>query len=116
MKSRTTYITDDGAEFTDYESAAAHEREINPPVKRPRLAHILTVLIIDHDELGAGDVVATLTNAHFPNDCINPMCLDVRTYNIGVWHNDHPLNLCETDEMSWIREHGIDVTPAEVTP
>ena len=117
MKTRTIYTTDDGAEFTDYHAALAREQEINPPVERTKRAHLLTVLVIDHDDLGADDVKATIENARYPNHCISPQCKAVQTIDIGVWSDDHPLNLSATDDLAWLRERAVEFEIAkEGTP
>jgi hypothetical protein len=65
-------------------------------------AHILQVLVIDHDELGAGEAGEALEQANYPNDCISPDVLSHKTYDIGEWKDDHPLNYKKTDALVWL--------------
>lgn len=55
-------------------------------------AHLVTVLIVDHDELGADEIISVIEHTRYPNRCIMPMVKDVHTADIGDWHDDHPLN------------------------
>jgi hypothetical protein len=55
-------------------------------------AYLLTVLINDHDNLGAEGIEEVLSNARYPNHCINPIVIKVKEAEIGEWHDDHPLN------------------------
>jgi len=60
-------------------------------------AHILTVMVIDFDELGEEDVKSALENTKYPNWCIYPRVVRCRTEDIGEWSDDHPLNQSGTD-------------------
>lgn len=53
--------------------------------------HKLEVLIVDHDGLGEDDVVQTLETQKFPNWCIRPQVLRIRTAVVD-WSDEHPLN------------------------
>ena len=52
----------------------------------------LTVMVIDHDQLGGPGIVSELENVNFPNDCMSPKVVDWELRDIGEWGNDHPLN------------------------
>lgn len=65
-------------------------------------AYVLTVVVIDHDEIGQKEVVSALENARYPNRCISPNVKCVQTYDIGEWHDDHPLNKLDTDVLGWL--------------
>jgi hypothetical protein len=58
-------------------------------------AHKLEVLILDFDDMGADDVVSTLENQSFPNDCIWPNVMAITSREIE-WSDEHPLNRPET--------------------
>jgi hypothetical protein len=60
-------------------------------------AHLLQVLIVDHDHLGVDEVERTLEDANYPNDCIAPSVLKSQSVDIGEWDDDHPLN--DEDEL-----------------
>ncbi len=68
-------------------------------------AHILTVVILDHDGLGAEGVVEELQSANFANDCIHPKVGKVETFELGEWEDNHPLNQGDTDQLKWLREN-----------
>ena len=55
-------------------------------------AHILTVLVVDHDEIGAVEAGEILNVTRYPNDCMMPVTLDTETIEIGEWSDDHLLN------------------------
>lgn len=69
-------------------------------------AHVVTLLVIDFDELGAHEVSNTITNQRYPNRCINPSVINSETYDIGEWDDNHPLNQRSTDPMLWIYFNG----------
>jgi hypothetical protein len=53
--------------------------------------HRVTLLIIDHDGLGAEGVWEELENTRYANHCIGPTVLNVETVKVE-WNDDHPLN------------------------
>lgn len=57
----------------------------------PTQIHKLTVLIVDHDELGVDEVKEVLENQHYPNHCLSPCVLHTETQAVE-WTDDHPLN------------------------
>lgn len=67
-------------------------------------AHIISVLVLDFDELGAEQVKETLESQNYPNRCINPSVLGSMEVDIGEWDDDHPLNKHETDAALWLAE------------
>lgn len=54
--------------------------------------HKVTLIVIDHDELGADGVASALENARYANRCISPDVIKVETVDCGEWSDDHPLN------------------------
>lgn len=54
--------------------------------------HKVTLYIVDFDQVGADDVKTLIENARYPNPCISPLVLDVKTAEIGEWDDSHPLN------------------------
>ena len=60
--------------------------------------HKLTVIIIDHDELGPDGVKIELENGRFANRCISPNVMSVESVDIGEWDDDNPLNRLDTQE------------------
>lgn len=55
-------------------------------------AYKVTLLIIDHDELGADEIKVELENTKYANYCISPNVMEVEEAEIGEWDGDHPLN------------------------
>jgi hypothetical protein len=60
--------------------------------------HKLTVIVIDHDELGPDGVKEALENGRFANRCISPDVMSVESVDIGEWSDDNPLNRRDTHE------------------
>lgn len=53
----------------------------------------LTVMVIDHDELGSAEAVSQeLENGRFGNRCIRPEVMATEERDIGEWEDDNPLN------------------------
>lgn len=63
----------------------------------------LTVLVVDHDELGADGVREALAWAHFPNDCLRPHVMAIEERDIGPWRDEHPLNYKRTQAEEFDR-------------
>ena len=59
-------------------------------------AHLLQVLIIDHDHLGVDEVERVLEDANYPNRCIAPSVVKSQSAEIGDWDDDNPLNHNDT--------------------
>jgi len=52
----------------------------------------VTLMVIDHDELGPKQIEEVIQNQKFPNWCISPVVMDMESRDIGPWHDEHPLN------------------------
>lgn len=52
----------------------------------------LTVMVIDHDGIGLGDVISVLKNTRYPNHCISPEVMASETRQIDWGDDSHPLN------------------------
>jgi len=61
-------------------------------------AYLLTVLIVDHDEVGSNDIKTILQETRYPNRCIAPRVQSIREADIGEWDDDHPLNFTDISE------------------
>jgi hypothetical protein len=59
-------------------------------------AHLLQVLVIDHDHLGVDEVERILEDANYPNGCIAPNVIKSQTVEVGDWDDDNPLNHSDT--------------------
>jgi len=57
--------------------------------------HKITILVVDHDDLGAPGVKLELENTNYPNDCISPTVIEINTREVE-WSDDHPLNNSRT--------------------
>ena len=53
--------------------------------------HKVVLMIVDHDDIGAADVVEVLENTRYPNHCIGPHVMHTETREVE-WTDDHPLN------------------------
>lgn len=65
-------------------------------------AHVVTLLIIDMDEIGVDEMKVVIENTHYPNRCISPEVFKIETVDIGEWYDDHPLNQITTAQKEWI--------------
>lgn len=61
--------------------------------------HRVTLLIIDHDEVGPDGVKDLLEKAKYPNYCIAPTVVDMASKWIE-WDDSHPLN----QKNAWRKE------------
>lgn len=66
-------------------------------------AYKVTLLIIDLDEIGAGEIKDVIENVHYPNRCISPEVAQIESAEIGEWRDDHPLNITTTSTAEWKR-------------
>lgn len=60
--------------------------------------HKITLLVVDHDDLGAKESAVVLENARYPNHCMSPRVVSIETREVN-WNDDHPLN----QSSSWRR-------------
>lgn len=67
--------------------------------------HILTVVVIDFDDLGAEEVHQVLRHTKYPNHCISPDVVESETADIGEWSDDHPLNRVGVDTLAWLKKN-----------
>ena len=58
--------------------------------------HRIVLTVIDFDRLGADEVCSTIENARYPNDCISPFVMEIKTADCGEWSDEHPLNNRQT--------------------
>ncbi len=66
-------------------------------------AHVVTLTIIDMDDIGAEEIKVVIENVHYPNRCISPDVVNIETADIGEWDDDHPLNSNVTAGAEWRR-------------
>jgi len=66
-------------------------------------AHVVTLTIIDFDDIGADEIKVVIENVHYPNRCISPDVVNIETADIGEWHDDHILNYKRTANAEWKR-------------
>jgi hypothetical protein len=65
-----------------------------------RQVHKLTVLVVDHDDLGGVDVRDVIEDTRYPNSCIYPQVMSVETRDVE-WSDDHPLNKTATQAAAF---------------
>lgn len=58
--------------------------------------HRIVLSVIDFDNLGAEEVCSVLAGTHYPNDCISPKVIEIKTADCGEWGDEHPLNNRQT--------------------
>ncbi len=56
-------------------------------------AYKVTVLVIDHDDVGQEAVERSLEKSDYTNDIIDPMIMEIEQREIGEWGDSHPLNI-----------------------
>jgi hypothetical protein len=64
-------------------------------------AFLLSVLVINHDELSLDDVTDLLENQRYPNHCMAPVVVNARSADIGEWTDNHPLNTAGADYTTY---------------
>jgi len=62
--------------------------------------HAITLLVVDHDDLGAREIQVVLENQNYPNDCIRPSVMHVATRTVE-WTDQHPLNSTRTKRAAF---------------
>jgi hypothetical protein len=55
-------------------------------------AYKVELLIVDHDEIGPDEMKIVIENTRYPNHCISPDVMDIKSADIGEWSDNHPLN------------------------
>ncbi len=73
-------------------------------------AYKITLLIIDHDGVGAEGIGEVIESAHYPNHCISPKVKDIEERDIGEWTDDHPLNKNNTSKGEYDKLFGKTVS------
>lgn len=66
-------------------------------------AYKIELMIVDLDQCGPDEILSLLENARYPNRCIRPKVMKVTEADIGEWHDDHPLNLCDQTKAEYER-------------
>jgi hypothetical protein len=67
--------------------------------------HKVTLLVVDHDVLGAEEVADVLENTKYPNHCIGPQVMLIETREVD-WSDDHPFNRLSTQEQAYAELFG----------
>ena len=55
-------------------------------------AYKLTLLFVDHDDVGMDGAISLIENAQLPNHISAGTVMEAEDYDIGEWSDDHPLN------------------------
>lgn len=63
---------------------------------------MVILCVIDHDDLGADEVVSVLEAEEFPNHCMYPRVVAIETREVQ-WSDDHPLNSRTTHDVAFRR-------------
>jgi hypothetical protein len=56
----------------------------------------IEIMIVDHDKVGADEITVILENTNYPNWCISPRVMKIKSKDIGEWSDDNPLNFTGT--------------------
>lgn len=62
--------------------------------------HKVTLIVVDHDDLGGAQVGSVLELASYPNNCVSPSVVRVETKEVE-WSDDHPLNKRGTNRLAF---------------
>jgi hypothetical protein len=60
--------------------------------------HKVELYIVDHDEVGAHDIEMVMEQVNYPNDCITPHIISIKTAEID-YTDEHPLNYSDGREV-----------------
>lgn len=63
---------------------------------------MVSMLIVDHDDLGGEEIQQVLENQRYPNRCMSPHVTEIKAYDIGDWEDEHPLNQRSTDVGAYL--------------
>ena len=63
----------------------------------------VTLLIIDHDNIGPSSAVHALEHTHYPNRCISPSVVSIEQAEVE-WSDAHPLNQRHVDKCDEMRK------------
>ncbi len=74
--------------------------------------HAVTLLIVDHDDIGEGEIRSVIENQSYPNDCIGPRVMRVDTRTVE-WTDQHPLNVTRTMRSAFEELFSRQKTPSE---
>lgn len=66
-------------------------------------AYKIELLIIDHDKIGADDIINVLENTRYPSRCISPKVKNIIEKDIGEWYDDHPFNFRDSEDKEYKR-------------
>lgn len=61
------------------------------------------IMIIDFDRLSEEEITDVIENVRYPNHCISPYVMDIKTVDIGEWSDDNPLNSEDTSKAEFKR-------------
>lgn len=62
-------------------------------------AYKVTVLVVDHDNLGEGGIIGAISNCRY----INPKVMELEMAEIGPWTDEHPLNQRSTMDAEFTK-------------
>ena len=61
--------------------------------------HKIEILVVDHNDVGIEEIKLIVEGIHYPNRCIWPTVLDVKTEEVD-WNDNHPLNVLSTTKQA----------------
>lgn len=51
----------------------------------------VTMIFVDHDQMGEEETKAVIENVSYPNHCMDPTVVEMESVEVD-WSDDHPLN------------------------
>ena len=51
-------------------------------------AYKVEVLVIDYDELSEQEIIRTIEHTRYPNRCMDPIVMSIKSKDIGEWNDD----------------------------
>lgn len=63
----------------------------------------IEIMIVDHDKVGAAEITVILENTNYPNWCISPKVMKIKSKDIGEWSDDNPLNITHSADAEYDR-------------
>lgn len=66
-------------------------------------AYKVELLIVDYDGIGEQGIFDAIEETRYPNRCIAPSVMSIKSADIGEWHDDHLLNKRDTEYLAYRR-------------
>ena len=64
------------------------------------------LLVLDTDDIGEKELISVLEDTRYPNRCISPTVMSIKSVDIGEWEDTNPLNYSNTVRSEYHRLFG----------